>query len=282
MASTSGASLLDRIVSRKREEIQKLQLSEEMPQKPPLDFYEALKNPGGLLRQGESSGSRPRTEYVPLKKGIIAECKKASPSMGLIRPDYDPLEIAQTYARLGASCLSVLTDEAFFQGSLNHLKIAKSAGIPVLRKDFLIDQKQILEARQAGADCILLIVRLLSDHQLSDLMGYSRSLGMEPLVEVHSEEELRRACACGARILGINHRDLDSLEMDLSLSRRLAPILKELNPSALLIAESGIEKPDSLESMSDFADGFLIGTSLMRSPSIEDAWNYLFGASDGR
>ena len=304
-----GSSLLDRIVSRKRKEIEELQRTGEPSLEgleSPRDFYFHLKNPGGRLRHGTAnanhsafagdsdpassgtfSDSNPASaslksdnlaQYLPLKRAIISECKKASPSMGLIRPDYDPARIAETYASLGASCLSVLTDEDFFQGHISHLAAARKAGIPVLRKDFLIHRLQINQARAAGADSILLIVRLLSDEDLADLLAHARSLNMEPLVEVHCESELRRACECGARIIGINHRDLDTLEMDLGLSARLAPVLRKLNPEAVLIAESGIEKGQTLNEMSEFADAFLIGTSLMRSNSIEDGWKTLFGS----
>ncbi len=274
--TSPGSSLLDRIVARKRKEIEILEksgfpTSDSAGQ--PRDFLQALKNPGGRLRNSRSPGT-----YLPLQRAIISESKKASPSMGLIRPDYDPASIAETYASLGASCISVLTDEEFFQGHLNHLKSARSAGIPVLRKDFLIHRLQIQQARAAGADSILLIVRLLDDATLADLLDYARSMQMEPLVEVHSESEMIRACECGARIIGINHRDLDTLEMDLSLSRRLAPELRKRNPDSVLIAESGIEKQETLEMMSEYADAFLIGTSLMRSPSIETAWKSLFGS----
>ncbi|HBS04244.1 MAG TPA: indole-3-glycerol-phosphate synthase TrpC [Leptospiraceae bacterium] len=274
--TSRGSSLLDRIVARKRKEIENLEKSgfpssEDAGQ--PRDFLQALKNPGGRLRNPGNPGT-----YLPLQRAIISESKKASPSMGLIRPDYDPASIAETYASLGASCISVLTDEEFFQGHLDHLKIARSAGIPVLRKDFLIHRLQIQQARAAGADSVLLIVRLLDDATLTELLDYARSMQMEPLVEVHSESEMIRACDCGARIIGINHRDLDTLEMDLSLSRRLAPELRKRNPDSVLIAESGIEKAETLEMMSEYADAFLIGTSLMRSPSIETAWKSLFGS----
>ncbi|MCB1138953.1 MAG: indole-3-glycerol-phosphate synthase [Leptospiraceae bacterium] len=307
MVGSSPSSLLDRIVQRKKEEIEQIKQNPQINEgalhgvEPAKDFFGALKRPGGLLRRSGPStaaeegsadetanhsenatkepgpGSRAPHRYLPLQKAIISECKKASPSMGLIRPAYDPEAIARTYASLGASSLSVLTDSQFFQGNLDHLKVARHAGIPVLRKDFLIDKCQILEGRLAGADSVLLIVRLLSDGELRSLLEYARSLGMEPLVEVHSEEELRRACDAGALIVGINHRDLDSLEMDLALSRRLAPMLRDFNPEALLVAESGIEKASTLQEMSDFADAFLIGTSLMRAASINDAWKGLFG-----
>lgn len=292
MVESSPSSLLDRIVQKKKEEIEQIKQNSHINEaaldglEPARDFYAALKQPGGLLRGLPASdphrSSGVQRPYLPLQRAIISESKKASPSMGLIRGDYDPAEISRIYSSLGASCISVLTDARFFQGSLDHLKMARRAGIPVLRKDFLIDKCQILEGRLAGADSVLLIVRLLSDQELRSLLGYARSLGMEPLVEVHSEQELRRACDAGARIVGINHRDLDSLEMDLSLSRNLAPMLRESNPEALLVAESGIEKASTLEEMSEFADAFLIGTSLMRSPSIEDAWKGLFGLPASR
>ena len=270
--SATGTSLLDQIVAAKKAEIARIPEDLDISHAPPpRNFYKALKNPGGRLAGSGQS-------YIPTQKAIIAECKRASPSMGLIRRDYKPAAIAEVYASQGATCISVLTDQNFFQGDLSHLKEAGRCGLPVLRKDFIISRQQILEGRFHGADSILLIVRLLSDSDLSDLLQYGRELGMEPLVEVHSEEELRRACGAGARIIGVNHRDLDTLVMDLSLSERLASILRNLTPDALLVAESGIEKPETLRQMSEYADAFLIGTSLMRSPSIEAGWKALFGS----
>ncbi len=155
---------------------------------------------------------------------VIAEVKKASPSKGVLCEDFDPLHIARTYAQNGASAISVLTDERFFQGHLDYLRtIRLHVPIPVLRKDFLISRYQVLEARVAGADAVLLIVAALSDEQLRDLLAYTHELGMDALVEVHTEEELHRALDAGATVIGVNNRDLTSFHTTLEVTERLAP-----------------------------------------------------------
>ncbi len=211
------------------------------------------------------------------KLHIIAECKRASPSGGQLRQYYDVAEIARTYADLGASAVSVLTDREFFHGDPSHLLLARPAGLPVIRKDFIISPAQIFEARALGADAVLLIVRMLEDSQLRDFMSTASSLLMECLVEVHNEEEMRRALAAGANIIGINHRDLDTLQMDLSLSSKLAPIIRSMNPHAVIVAESGVENIQGRLQMDRFADAVLIGSAFMKSDDIPAKWKELFG-----
>lgn len=259
-SDAAGArSLLERIVAQKETEIRLLNPGRPAPPEQPFRFEQALKRPAG----------------EPLR--VIAECKKASPSMGLIRADYRPDEIARSYRECGASALSVLTDHEFFQGELSHLGLAsRASGLPVLRKDFTISALQIQEARSAGADAILLIVRLLSGQQLAELHQAARELGMTALVEIHNASEAEAAIECGASLIGINHRDLDTLEMDLSLTERIAPELRRARPDAVLLAESGVESRAGRERVEPFVDGILIGTALMQSSDIPGKWAEIF------
>ena len=198
---------------------------------------------------------------------VIAESKSKSPSRGIIRMDYDPVSIALEYAQAGASGLSILTDPRFFGGSLSDLLSVKSAflsqGIvlPVLRKDFMIDPRQVDEAFLFGADIVLLIVRILDDKTLVKLIEQARDLGMEALVEVHSELEMKRALDAGCSFLGVNHRDLDTLQMDLDLSSRLAGMIPD---HIVRIAESGLKTgQDCLRMAALGYDGVLVGESFL-------------------
>ena len=194
-----------------------------------------------------------------------------------MRPDYDPGALAGQYARLGAAAISVLTDREFFQGAPEHLPLAKQSGLPVLRKDFIISPKQILEAHHLGADAVLLIVRLLTDEELREYLALAGSLQMDALVEIHNMEELERAMAVEARIIGINHRNLDTLEMDLSLTEQLAPRIRKTLPDSVIIAESGVESRSGRARVDDYVDAILIGTALVQSADIERTWQELFG-----
>jgi indole-3-glycerol phosphate synthase len=194
---------------------------------------------------------------------VIAELKKASPSLGLIREDYSPAALAPSLEAAGAAALSVLTEEEFFQGSLGDLKEAKKAvSIPILRKDFIFDPWQVWEARAAGADSFLLIVAVLGEELLSELLSLGRDLGMEPLVEVHSREELDLAKAVGAKIIGVNNRDLRDFRVNLQTSLDL---VREIPESAIAVSESGLHTRDDLERLrlAGF-DAFLIGERLMK------------------
>ena len=208
---------------------------------------------------------------------IIAELKKASPSRGLLREDYQPAALASSFAQAGAAALSVLTEEDFFQGSLAHLKEARAAApLPVLRKDFIVDAWQVWEARAAGADSFLLIVAILDDATLRELLGLGRDLKMEPLVEVHTRDELARAVDAGARIIGVNNRDLSNFEVRLETSFALAEAIPD---ECIAVSESGLRAREDLERLrhSGF-DAFLIGEHLMGCPDPGAALGKLLGA----
>lgn len=208
---------------------------------------------------------------------LIAEVKKASPSKGLIRPDFDPVAIARAYHAGGASCLSVLTDETYFQGHLSYLAaIREAVPLPLLRKDFLIDPIQIYEARLAGADAILLIVAAIpSPARLAELRHVAESLGLDALVEVHDEDELALAVESGARLLGVNNRDLKTFEVHLETFERLAPQFPE---GAVAVAESGIFTNADVQRMgASGAHAVLVGESLMRQADVEVATKALLG-----
>ncbi len=249
--------ILDRIVAdnsleleaRKRSfllvELQRMALEQPAP----LDFASAL-----------------RGESVQL----IAEIKKASPSRGVIRSDFNPAEIAQTYAGNGASAISVLTETRYFQGSLNYLKSIREAlgnkKLPLLRKDFLYDPYQIYESRAYGADSLLLIVAILNYEKLKELLLLSHELGMDCLVEVHNEAELEIALHSGARIIGINNRDLGTFEVDLATTKRLRPLIPQ---DRIVVSESGIKNRDDMEKLRKWhVDAVLIGESLISAPNI--------------
>lgn len=209
---------------------------------------------------------------------VIAECKRSSPSSGRMRESYDPESIAFEYADLGAAALSVLTDSEFFEGKEEHLALARKSRLPALRKDFVIDERQIHETAGLEADAVLLIVRILDRYQLQDYLEIAEGLGLAALVETHNESEIERALAAKARIVGINHRDLDTLKMDLTLTPRLAPEIRKHHPGIILVAESGVESAEGLREVESFADAVLMGTAFMKSQSISAAWKKIFGA----
>lgn len=194
---------------------------------------------------------------------IIAEVKKASPSKGVIREDFDPLLIAQNYEKAGASAISVLTEPHYFQGDLEYLAgIRRYVGLPLLRKDFIVTKYQILEALVFGADFILLIAAALSKNELKELLDYARHLGLEVLVEIHDKADLIKAIFAGSDIIGINHRNLKTFDMDMSLSHQLIPMIPN---GKIIVAESGIHEHEQLVELNKIGvDAFLVGEYLMR------------------
>jgi indole-3-glycerol phosphate synthase len=266
-------SILDTIVEEKKREIEKLG---------------ALRASSGDLAQALLARGDDRDFINALRhprKGtvaLIAEVKKASPSAGVICPNFDPIRIAREYEAAGASCLSVLTDEKFFQGSLKYLKaIRQAVRLPLLRKDFIIDARQIREAVDWGADAILLIVSILTDAQLREFHTLATGVGLAALVEVHDAGELERALEIGAQLVGVNNRDLKTFQVDLATTERLAERWRALPETKrpILVAESGVHtRSDVLRLEKAGARAILVGESLMKNGSIESKAAELLGA----
>jgi len=237
-------------------------------------------HPLPVLRMAVQQATPPRDFAAALRRpglNVIAELKKASPSRGVLRPDFDAKILAESLAAAGAAALSVLTEEEFFQGSLTNLRHARAAvAVPVLRKDFIFDSWQVWESRSVNADSFLLIAAILSDPQLAELLAAGRELGMEPLVEVHSHEELQRALTTGARIIGVNNRDLRTFEVRLETSLEL---IAEIPRECVAVSESGLRSAQDLARLRDAGfHAFLIGESLMQAPDPAAALRALLGA----
>ena len=216
-----------------------------------------------------------RQKMANNQAAVIAEIKKASPSKGVLRADFIPADIAQSYAEHGAACLSVLTDTQFFQGSVDYLKQARaSCDLPVLRKDFMVDPYQVYEARVMGADCILLIAACLDDAQMKDLEAIAGSLDMAVLVEVHDPEELNRALKLKTPLVGINNRNLRTFEVSLDTTLGM---LKDVSTDRILVTESGILSTADVQKMRDaHVNAFLVGEAFMRAPDPGQALADLF------
>lgn len=206
---------------------------------------------------------------------VIAEIKKASPSKGVLREDFDPVAIARSYADYGAACLSVLTDKDYFQGHEDYLKQARSAcNLPVIRKDFIIDPYQVYEARSINADCILLIVAALDDNKLQSLLDLSHQLNMDVLMEVHDKQEMERALKTGARLIGINNRNLRTFDTSLETTFSM---LDMVNENHILVTESGIHTRDDVRIMRDNGvNAFLVGEAFMRAENPGEKLSQLF------
>lgn len=257
-------TILDEIVQSKRREVdaarRRMPLEElevQAAEAPPVrDFRAALAGPGPIQ--------------------LIAEVKKASPSAGIIRPDFEPIAIARAYQDHGAACLSVLTDAPYFQGHLSYLaRIRASVAIPLLRKDFLIDEYQVVEARMAGADAVLLIAEILEDAQLAALQARARTLGMACLVEFHDAANLPRVLASSADLIGINNRDLHRFVTDLDQTLRLRD---QIPQDVVLVSESGIRDRRDVERLEAAGvSAILVGETLMRAPDIGLAVEQLLG-----
>jgi len=260
------STILDKIVATKREEIARAKaetpesaLRDRLADAPPVrDFLAAL------AREG------------PIR--LIAEVKKASPSKGVIRADFDPVAIARTYQEHGASCISVLTDEPYFQGRLEYLRqIRAVADLPLLRKDFIVDPYQVVEARLAGADAVLLIAECLDDDALGRLHEAIVALGMTPLVELYERENLARVLKMGARLVGINNRDLRTFEVDLGHTLRLR---REIPGDRVVVGESGIRTRADVERLQAAGvQAMLVGESLMARDDVGAAVDELLGRS---
>jgi len=246
--------MLDKIIAEKRKEVAQRKrslplsiLKERIAQiRAPLDFTAAL------------SGDSTR---------LIAEVKRASPSRGVLCPDFDPVALAKSYAQAGAAAISVLTETNYFQGSIDHLvAIREAVNLPLLRKDFIFDPYQIYESRTYGADALLLIVAILSQEQLKELLSLGSSLGLSCLVEVHNESEVERALSSSAKIIGINNRDLATFAVDINTTHRLRPLIPK---ERIVVSESGVSRREDVEKLKEWGvNAVLVGEALITADDI--------------
>ena len=260
------SDILDEIVAIKREEVAAALAKKSLAAvRADAESRVLTRDFEGALRAKISAG----------QAAVIAEIKKASPSKGVLRAEFIPADIAQSYAEYGAACLSVLTDKQFFQGSIDFLKQARaSCDLPVLRKDFMIDAYQVYESRAMGADAILLIAACLDDAQMADMEAVARSLDMAVLVEVHDREELSRALKLKTRLVGINNRNLKTFEVSLQTTLDMLP---DVPTDRLLVTESGIQTADDVKRMRDAkVNAFLVGEAFMRAAEPGEALAQLF------
>ena len=261
------SDILRRIAAYKREEVAARKSAR------PLASMQAAAHEAGAPRGFRAALER---THAPGRLGLIAEIKKASPSRGLIRADFEPRSLARAYEAGGAACLSVLTDTPSFQGADAHLAAARaSVALPCLRKEFLVDPWQVAESRALGADAILVILAMVDDSLAADLMAAARAYGMDVLVETHDAAEMARAAALGADLVGVNNRDLRTFAVDLTVTERLA---SDAPSGALLVTESGIFTPaDAARLERAGARAMLVGESLMRQPDVVAATRALLG-----
>jgi len=255
--------MLDKIIAQKREEVEQRKKEATITylqqliaqQKPVLDLTMALKD-----------------EHIRM----IAEVKQASPSRGMLSPNFNPIELAQTYAEGGAAAISVLTEANYFMGSIEHLAaIKKVVDLPLLRKDFIFDSYQVYESRAYGADALLLIAAILSQEQLKELILLSHSLGLKCLVEVHSKGEVERAVLSEAEIIGINNRDLNTFSIDINMTQRLRPLIPQ---ERIVVSESGIKNKRDIEKLKEWGvDAVLVGEALVTAGNVRAKMKELIG-----
>jgi len=250
------ATILEDIIAQKHREIERDSAVRSLA---------ALEKAAADVKDKREFTTALRERILARKPAVIAEIKKASPSKGLIRADFDPATIARQYEKAGATCLSVLTDREYFQGANDYLLQARAAcSLPVIRKDFMIDRYQIAEAKALGADCVLLIVSALEPSRLRELSDYARQITIDTLVEVHNEAELEIALDAGFDLIGVNNRNLHTFETSLDATYRVAA---RLPAGKLLVTESGINSPEDVDAMiAQGVYGFLIGEAFMRAP----------------
>lgn len=264
---TDTPDILKKILDKKEEEVARRKM--RTPVADLESFAESVEKPRGFYRALQS-------KVLTQKPAIIAEIKKASPSQGVIREDFQPITIGLDYAMNGAACLSVLTDKEFFQGSEVYLQMVRErCPLPVLRKDFMIDPYQVYEARALGADCILLIVAALDDGRMRELAELAAKLGMDVLVEVHDEKELHRALRLDTPLIGINNRNLRTFE---TLLQTTLDLKAQIPEDRLVVTESGIHTPADVQLMTDNGiHAFLVGEAFMRADSPGQKMRELFG-----
>ena len=252
---STGSDVLDKIMSHKSQQVEhdKRQVS-----------IADVKAQAGNQAETRGFVNALNTSLSAGRSAVIAEVKKASPSKGLIRPDFHPAAIAESYQRGGASCLSVLTDQEFFKGSTDYfLQARQASSLPMLRKDFMLDDYQVFEARAMGADCILLIVAALEDSLMQDLAGQATELGMDVLVEVHDAQELERGLKLDMPMIGINNRNLRNFETSLNTT---IDLLSSIPDEVIVVTESGIHTPEDIQLMRDHkVNSFLVGEAFMRA-----------------
>jgi len=246
--------MLNRIVAQKREEVE--QRKKSLPLSRLKELIARREAPLDLTLALKDTHTR-----------LIAEVKRASPSRGLLRPDFNPVELAQKYAHGGAAAISVLTETNYFDGSLDHLAaIREEISLPLLRKDFIFDPYQVYESRAYGADALLLIVAILSQGQLEELLSLSHNLGLSCLVEVHSQGEVERALASQAKIIGINNRDLTTFKTDINTTRRLLPLIPQ---GRIVVSESGIRNRSDMEKLKSWGvNAVLVGEALVTAGDV--------------